>query len=67
MVYVFKMSTPIFRAETEWNQEGQDVSMKLKTQIHRECDILQNEEHLLLMCVKNYQTVTKTYPYFLLK
>lgn len=52
MVYVFKMSTPIFRAETEWNQEGQDVSMKLKTQIHRECDILQNEEHLLLMCVK---------------
>lgn len=47
------MSTPIFRAETEWNQEGQDVSMTLKTQIHRECDILQNEEHLLLMCVKN--------------
>lgn len=61
------MSTPIFRAETEWNQEGQDVSMTLKTQIHHECDILQNEEHLLLMCVKNYQTVTKTYPYFLLK
>lgn len=46
------MSTSIFRAETEWNQEGQDVSMKLKTQIHRVCDILQNEEHLLLMCVK---------------
>lgn len=50
--YVFQMLTSILRAKIEWNQEGPDLSITLYTHFQRQCDIVQNKEHLFSICVK---------------